>query len=248
MKRKLHYILVPISCAVIALCFLFPTAFFRYQDRQQTEREEKIFLTGDALTDTAELTILDRLELVRQEEQNYVMDVPYTQEEAESAAESAVIEVQKILALFGGLWDYDTAWQTMGHYTVSDTAGNSVTVWWINITFFLDDSPELNVLYDQGSCKLLQMKLLPSEPWGIEEIPDEDYETIAALMLSYFQVDGNYSVEKVTDYGAKIVIDYEDRAYEIPFLYDGVDLYLNWPDEVLSWAPAEETPAAADAE
>ena len=76
MKRKLHYILVPISCAVIALCFLFPTAFFRYQDRQQTEREEKIFLTGDALTDTAELTILDRLELVRQEEQNYVMDVP----------------------------------------------------------------------------------------------------------------------------------------------------------------------------
>ncbi|MBQ8974160.1 MAG: hypothetical protein IJ072_00355 [Oscillospiraceae bacterium] len=240
MKKIRSFVLIAATAAVVALCFTLPSVVFRYQDRQSEDLNEKISSISSQNRQNEPLTLLERLELVGNMENNYRTEsYGYDDDTAESALYGAV---EELLSIQNKLGDFSVSYQDFFDaayepvkYTVSDVTGRSVSVW--DIGFSFDTDVYMGVIYDQELGKLLKLTVLYNfdrEPEAEPEDDDlnsdemfEEYYIITDLCKVYFGFSEDSLVSEPKG-GKGGITAYDDSTYyELPIMCDGEDVYIN---------------------
>ncbi len=234
MKRLLLFLLLPVTVAVIVFCFIFPSSYFQRQDLRQLETEEEFLITEDDGA-SSELSILGRLEMLRNLDGYLVTDLPAADREADKVTEKTVTEIKKLTASVVSLYDFSyqsflasTAGQPR-HYTVSDLSGHSFTVWEIEFRFGEEvdtyyDGVYIKAVYDEQMDKLLQL-LVSDDTMSFWEPDPLTFELIGKILGIYYGTEAEQ--EQTSEFSTAVTLKTEERSEDVPVYYSGDLFCLN---------------------
>ncbi len=242
MRRMLVFLLPPLALAVIVLCFVFPSSYFRRQDMLRLEAEEILSIDDRQNAAEAELSLFDRLEMARNLGDYYVTEIPASDEDTSKIVEKVTTEIKKFIAspaiVYGISYiSYqqfqDSVVQPARHYTVSDPQGRSFSAWELEFSFSEDTDMlytdmYIKAVYDEQSDKLLQLTVRDNsiDYWG--EISDMEYDMVKTLLAMYYGADAE--IESESYYLLDVVLEPDKRAERIPVYYSGDMICINYAD------------------
>ncbi len=235
MTRLMLFLVLPVTVAVIVFCFVFPSSYFQRQDLRQQETEEEFLISEDGAS--SELSLLDRLEMLRNIDGYLVTDLPAADSEAAKVTEKTVTEIKKITASVGALYGFSyqnflasTAGQSR-RYTVSDLSGHSFTAWEIEFFFGEEENVYYNgvyirAVYDEQMDKLLQI-LVSDDTMGFWEPEPSTFETIGKILGIYYGAEAEQDQD--SEYSTAVTLKTEERSENVPVYYSGDLFWVNYP-------------------